>query len=250
MRVVWSSAGEDTRVGCTNARHRGICDNSKTYSLPEIEATVLHGIKHDLDIEALMALTEGAHQEYAARQRAASTERISAEREHNRVIEKIDRIVSAMADTDMPLAPLKEKLKALEWERAGLATKLELARADGNVVTLLPATIQKFRADLEAMHAALTNLRLSEELAAPFRVAFANVFEKVVVHQTGKRRRVEVTPYARLSAIMGVEIMPTMRTAQQVLEDQGLTNCFLATQGTLGRQNANIIGLGRWRQAA
>ena len=233
MRVVWSNAGEDTRVGCVNARMRGICTNSKSYSLPDIEVTVLHGLKYDLDVEALMAFTEGAHSEYAERQRAASVERAAAERELNRIVEKIDRITNAIAETDGEIKPLVEKLKALEWERAGLANKLELARADGNVVTLLPATIHKFRTDLEAMHAALTNFKLTPDEVAPFRVAFTNVFEKVVVHQTGKRRPVEVTPYARLSAIMGVDIMPKMRTAKEVLEEQGLTNCVLATQGTL-----------------
>ena len=95
MKVVWSKAGEDTRVGCVNARERSICANVKSYSLPVIEATVLHGIKHDLDVEALMAFTEGAHKEYAARQRAASAERIEVERALNRAVEKIDRITNA-----------------------------------------------------------------------------------------------------------------------------------------------------------
>jgi DNA invertase Pin-like site-specific DNA recombinase len=233
MRIVWSRAGENARVGCMNAQKRGICINEKTYSLSEIEATVLHGIKHDLDVEALMAFTEGAHSEYTARQRAASIERATTERELNRVIEKIDRITSAIADTDGEIKPLVEKLKTLEWERAGLASKLELAQADGNVVTLLPVTIQKFRTDLEAMHAALTDVTLSSDRAAPFRVAFSNTFEKVVVHQTGKRKPVEVTPYARLSAIMGVDIMPKLRTAKEVLENHGLTNCVSPIQATL-----------------
>ena len=136
----------------------------------------MRGIKHDLDVEALMAFTEGAHKEYAARQRAASAERIEVERALNRAVEKIDRITNAIADTDGEIKPLIEKLKALELERAGLANKLELARADGNVVTLLPATIQKFRANLETMHPALTNIKLSADEAAPFRVAFGIVF--------------------------------------------------------------------------
>lgn len=252
MKIIWSKAGEHTRVGCTNARKKGVCSNSKSYDLVEIEETVLHGIKHNLDVEALMAYTEGAHKEWARRQRAASGERDAAERALNRTLEKIDRIVSAMTDPDMPLAPLKEKLKALELERAGLADKLRMAEADGGgkVVTLHPSMIQNFRTNIEAMHAALTDTNLSDDELAPFRVAFGNVFDRVVVHPTGKRQPVEVTPYARISAIMGVDIMPKMRTPKEVVEDQGLTNLVLATQGTLSYQKQNIIGLGRWRQAA
>ena len=85
------------------------------------------------------------------------------------------------------------------------------------------------------MHPALTNIKLSADEAAPFRVAFANVFEKVVVHQTGKRRPVEVTPYARLSAIMGVDFIPKMRSPEKLFEEQGFANLLSATQGTLER---------------
>jgi hypothetical protein len=81
----------------------------------------------------------------------------------------------------------------------------------------------------------LTNTKLTEAELAPFRVAFGNVFDTVVVHQTGKRKPVEVTPYARISAIMGKDIMPKMRTAKKVLEEQGLTNLVLATHGTLAQ---------------
>jgi site-specific DNA recombinase len=235
MKIVYSKAGESTRVGCTNARNKGTCDNTKTYNLNEIEGTVLHGIKHDLDVEALMAYTEGAHKEWEKRQRAASGDREKAERALNVTIEKINRIVDAMADGDMPLAPLKEKLKALELERAGHEEKVRMAEADGGgkVVTLHPSVIKNFRKNLEAMHSALTNTTLTDAEVAPFRVAFGNVFDRVVVHKTGKRKPVEVTPYARVSAILAETNLPRMRAPKEVLEEQGLTNLFLATHGTL-----------------
>jgi hypothetical protein len=152
-------------------------------------------------------------------------------RDLDRTIEKIDRIVTAMTDTTLPLEPLKEKYKALELERAGLADKLRLVEADGGnkVVTLHPAMIQKFRENLLTMVEALTNIKLTEAEIAPFRVAFGNVLDRVVVHRTGKRRPVEVTPYARISAIMGVDIMPRMRTPKETLEEEGLTHLVLAT---------------------
>jgi site-specific DNA recombinase len=235
MKIVWSKAGEHSRVGCTNARHKGVCNNSKSYDLVEIEATVLHGIKHDMDVEALMAYTEGAHKEWARRQRAASGDHAKVERDLNQAIEKRDRILNLMIDTDMPQATLKEKYKAAELVRAGLADKLRMIEADGGgkVVTLHPTVIQNFHKNLLAMHTALTNAKLTEAELAPFRVAFGNVFDRIIVHPTGKRRPVEVTPYARISAIMGVDIVPKMRTTKEVLEEQGLTNLRLVTHGTL-----------------
>lgn len=268
MQITWSRTGEKTRVGCSNARLRGICTNVKTYNLEDIEATVLHGCKHDLDVEALMAFTKGAHAEWTERQKMASAERIEVERSINRATERIDRISTAIADTDMDLAPLMEKLKALTLERAGLRSRLELIKAEGNVVTLLPATIAKFRADLETMHDALTSTTLSDEEAAPFRVAFGNVFEAVEVFKTGKRRPVKVRPYMRIAAIMGTNFMPVMQTTKEVLEEQGLTNLLVAnegtlsrqkqitqaldlsTLGTLGRQKQGILALGPWEARA
>jgi site-specific DNA recombinase len=237
MKIIWSQAGFHTRVGCTNARANGSCANSKGYDLVEIEATVLHGIKNDLNVEALMAYTEGAHKEWAARSRAVSGERVKVERDLNQAIEKRDRILNLMIDCDMPQAPLKEKYKAAELVRAGLADKLRMIEADGGgkVVTLHPTVIQNFRKNLLAMHKALTNTKLTEAELAPFRVAFGNVFDSVVVHQTGKRKRVAVTPYARISAIMGKDIMPKMQTTKEVLKEQGLTNLVLATHGTLAQ---------------
>lgn len=252
MKIVWSKAGEHSRVGCTNARNKGICDNSKSYDLVEIEATVLYGVKNDLDVEALMALTEGAHKGWARRQRAASVDRDKVERELHQITEKRDRLIALMTDSDMPLEPLKAKYKELELKRAGLSEKLRGidAAGGGKVVMLHPAVIQNFRKNLIAMADALSNPKLTDAQLAPFRVAFGNVFDRIVVHQTGKRQPVEVTPQCRVGAIINEQIVPTMKTAREVLEEQGLTNLVLVTHGTLSYQKQSIIGLGRWRQAA
>lgn len=262
MRIVGAKEGEGKRVGCSNARHKSICENTKSYSLPEIEATVLHGIKHDIDVEALMALTKGAHERWAERQRAASTERLDLERSYNRLTEKIDRVTSAIASLDVELEPLMEKLKALTQERGGVKTKLDLIKAEGNVVTLLPATIRKFIDDLKTIHEVLTNPHTTPDQLHRFRVAFGNVFEKIIVHQTGKRRPVRVTPVMRIAAIMGVELTPHMQSSKEVLEEQGLTSVLLATVGTLGgqkhtmqgvsspQQTHGIIRLGPWQRVA
>lgn len=251
MTVVWSDGGGKKMVGCRNARDRAICANTKFYSLQDIEATVLHGIKHDLDVEALTRFTKGAHDQWAEEQKSRGVERLQVERAITRANEKIDRIVDAITDSDLEVKPLVEKMKALELERAGLATRLEQLKAQGTAA-VLPEVITKFRQNIETMVDALMSTTISEDEAARYRVAFGNTFESVVVHQTGKRKPVEVTPYARLSAIMGIDIMPVMRSSKEVLRDHALTTLNSGTEGTLSAQlqNSQIILLGRWRQAA
>ncbi|MEY9235334.1 site-specific DNA recombinase [Bradyrhizobium japonicum] len=250
MRIVGSKTGESKRVGCVTARHNGTCSNSKSYNLNEIEETVLHGVKHNLDVETLMAFTKGAHEEWSARRKAASGERDSVERAINRATEKIDRISNIMLEIESEeLPPLMEKLKTLTLERAGLRSKLELIKNQGNVVELLPATVTKFRADLMTVHDALTNAKLTDAEAAPFKVAFGNVFEAVEVHQTGKRKPVEVTPHMRIAAIMGTSFMPRMQSSKEVLEEQGVTNVLLSRQATLSGQKQITAGVSLATQA-
>ena len=125
--------------------------------------------------------------------------------------------MTAITDTvDEPLQPLIAKLKTLEHERVGLVEKLRLIEAEGNIVDLHPKAIDQFAKSMEEMHAALTSAADVEQLG-PFRLAFRNVFERIVVHPTGKRKPYEVTPYARLSAIMGFEMFPKMRTTDEML---------------------------------
>ena len=98
-----------------------------------------------------------------------------------------------------------------------------LIEAEGgdNVVSLHPAAIDKFAVNIERIHAALTG-PLDVAAMAPFQAAFRNIFERVVVHPTGKRMPYEVSPYARLTAIMGVELFPKVRSTKEMLAEQGV----------------------------
>jgi site-specific DNA recombinase len=210
------------RVLCAQAHRRGNCDHRRSYCLKILQNTILDGIKHKLtDRERLLELTRSFHKQWAEKQQANRVDRDSAERQLNRVTVQIDRIITAISDSDEPVKLLMEKLKALETQRASLAEKVRLVAANGNVVTLHPAAIDKFGDAMEKMHAALTG-DLDIEQLAPFRAAFRNTFERILVHPTGRRQQYEVTPYARLSAIMGLELFPKMRSTTEMLAEQGV----------------------------
>jgi hypothetical protein len=55
------------------------------------------------------------------------------------------------------------------------------------------------------------------------------VFDRFLVHPTAKRSNYEVTPYAPLSAITGVELFPPRRSAEEMLAEQGVTMPLVAT---------------------
>jgi DNA invertase Pin-like site-specific DNA recombinase len=245
------------RVVCSVAyRHKG-CDHKRSYCLKTIQTTILTGIKDKLtDRNALLEMTRAYHGRWAERQKETRTEADVARKQLNRVTVQIDRIVTAISDSDAPVKALVDKLKTLEFERAGLVEKVRLIEAEGNVVTLHPAAIDRFSDAMEEMHTALTS-DIDIKQLAPFRAAFRNTFERIVVHPTAKMKPVEVTPYTRISAIMGLELFPKMRSTAEMLAEQGVAangeNKILPGSPTRNGQDRNcdgLISLGCWRQAA
>jgi site-specific DNA recombinase len=145
---------------------------------------------------------------------------------------QIDRYLAAIGESDDPVKGIVERLNKLEAERAALAEKLRLISAEGNVVTLHPAAIDRFASNITALHHALTQAGGDHAAVASNRAAFRNVFESFAVHPTAKRHPYEVTPYARLSAIMGIELFPPVRSPEEMLAEQRVTMSFAATETT------------------
>jgi site-specific DNA recombinase len=136
--------------------------------------------------------------------------------------------MTAIGESDEPVKAMVERLNKLEAERAALAEKLRLIEAEGNIITLHPAAIDKFASSIEAMHNGLSQAA-DPAAVARYRAAFRNVFERFLVHPTPKRHPYEVTPYARLSAIMGIDLFPKLRTPEEMLREQGLAMPVAAT---------------------
>jgi site-specific DNA recombinase len=193
--------------------------------LSVLQATVLNGVKANLtNPEALAEYTRAYHSRWDERQKEVRTDRDAVQRALTRATVQVDRIVNAIAD-GQPHKPLMEKLKRLEAERVGLAEKLRLIEGEGSVsvVSLHPVAIDKFVLNISAIYKALTaSASMDPAKLTAFRSAFRNVFERIVVHPTGKRMPYEVTPNARLSAIMGVELFPKVRSTAEMLAEQGI----------------------------
>jgi site-specific DNA recombinase len=214
------------RVVCSYAyRREGSCTHRRSYCLKTLQRAVLDGVKHKLtDRKALLELTREYHGRWAERQQEVRADRDSAQKQLNRVSVQNDRIVTAISDSDEPVKALMDKLKNLEIERGSLTEKVRLIEAEGNVVTLHPAAIDKFGTTMEEIHTALTESDLDVRQAAPFRAGFRNVFERIVVHPTARRQPYAVTPYARLAAIMGLKLFPEIRSTTEMLAEQGVNS--------------------------
>jgi site-specific DNA recombinase len=247
MIVCKHSRGKRSVV-CSSAYQTSACGHSKTYLIDALQATVLDGMRQRLvDPRAITEAARAFHVEHADQVRKDSAERGAVEKRRNKLVIQIDRIVSAIADSDEPLPALLASMKAKENERAGLEERLRLL-SSSNVVSLHPNVIEDYKANVERLYEAIS----SEPEHPGNRVAFHSMIDSIVVHPTPAKAPYDVSVYGRLSAIMGVDLFPTARSNKEILAAEGVS---CVDNGHLGcpwvsQSLQHVVCLGRWRAAA
>ena len=207
-------------VGCSAAHQTSSCSHRKSYAMDALRDLVLDGMRSRLtDPKALTEAARAYHVEYQAQAKKHSIEKVAVEKQRNRVVTQIDRLVTAISDTDEPLPGLMQQLKERERERVGLEERLRQIKGASNVVTLHPNVIEEYQANVEKLHSALTRNPDDQEN----HIAFRNMINSIVVHPTEYRAPYEVSVFGRLSAIMGVDLFPTARSNTEILAAEGLT---------------------------
>ncbi len=246
MIICKQSRGKRSVV-CSAAYQSSACNHGKNYLIDTLQVTVLDGMRRRLvDPKAITEAARAFHVEHAAQVKKDSAERAAAEKQRNKLIVQIDRIVAAIADSDEPLPALLASMKVKENERAGLEERLRLL-SSSNVVSLHPNVIEEYKANVERLYASIA----SEPDHPGNRVAFHNMIDSVVVHPTPAKAPYDVSVYGRLSAIMGVDLFPTARSNKEILTSEGVS---CVDKGNLGCPGVplspHIVHLGRWRAAA
>jgi site-specific DNA recombinase len=235
MRINTRSRDGQSRVACAAAHGRGVCAHRSSYGIEQLQATVKDGLKHHLaDPEAIIEATRAYHKRWATRAKQANADAESTKRQLKRVQVKIDRLVAAIRDSGDALPELQAEIKPLAAERAGLQERLRLVEAETNVVTLHPKAMDAYRTNVEGLHEALIADTHSAEDRAALYAAFRNVIDCIVVHPTEKREPYEITPYARLGALTGVDAFRAGPRAQKILVDEGVGCCYNAGPAPAG----------------
>jgi site-specific DNA recombinase len=209
-------------VVCSAAHQKSTCAHRRTYQMDVIQEHALAGLRHELADPAGFADLARTHAaEFAAQQRRDIAERSAAEKQRNRLVVQIDRLVRAISDTDEPLSALLASLKAKEAERVGLEERIRLLSA-GNIVSMHPTFIDQYLEKIKNLDKALGD----DPNAPKNRMAFRNVIDRIVV-QPAQGRDYEVYTYGRLSAIMGVDLFPPTRTNKEILTSEGVMRDYI-----------------------
>jgi site-specific DNA recombinase len=138
----------------------------------KIEAAVLDGLREVLkDPDYFRVYLKAYNEERRRLARGAVNDRAKFERRAGEIKRETDRIWDAIAKLGADPASVAERLKALEAERASITEQLATSEEKKKVVSIHPAAIKNYLADIERMREALEDEKAAErtELIAPLR---------------------------------------------------------------------------------
>jgi site-specific DNA recombinase len=218
LMTVTASSRIGQRVGCSSAAYRKTCGHSKTYDLGKLtEGAIDHMHAHLTDPDFIKERALARAQEAVRLSRQENEERKAAQRQLDRLTVQIKRLVEAIADGDGSVKELMQTIKDKEIERVALQERLRLLGAETSV-SMHPTVLSTFGKSVETLHSKLKKNPKDPQC----RLAFANIIDSVVVHATPKAAPYEISIYARISAITGIDLFPAKRTVKEIVAAEGL----------------------------
>jgi site-specific DNA recombinase len=168
-------SGNQGRLQCTRRRETGTCNHSRAYNVEVIERTVFEGLKKHLTDPALIAEYVKAYN--AERSRLAATLGANVGRIEKRLAagkREMDRLIDLYTKGLVEEAEVQARLPALRAEQQ-LEADLGGADRPPNVVSLHPATIERYKSQIADLSAALAGKDGMEEEAV---VAFRKLIQQ------------------------------------------------------------------------
>lgn len=200
------------RLQCSRMKETGKCDNRATYDLTMIETAMFDGLRRNL--EDPVAIAAFAEEYNAERKRLAAdltSRRNSIERRLAQARREIDRMVEAVAKGVLEDSEVAARMPGLRAERNRLEAELAGVDVPPNVVTLHPATVQRYREQVENLARALNN-HMAEGEKEPAE-AFRSLVAAVVVHRKHDDGGFDIEIKGKLAALIGADVFPNGRIA-------------------------------------
>jgi site-specific DNA recombinase len=221
MRIACTSkSAGGARLACAAAHQHGTCKVERTYALDQLMDCIRDGMVNHLTSDEAYKAAHEAYRNEKEKGAHNDSERDAIERKLNALNLQIERLADTAANLAKVPQEFYKKIDEKEAERASLNERLRLLGSPAdNVVLLHPKFKDVYRASVLKVHTMLTD----NPDAAETRAAFRDLIDSIIVHPTAKRMPYEITPYARLAALMGQNLFPEKRSTKEVFAAQGLT---------------------------
>lgn len=199
--------GGKIRIHCARMKESGTCDHKQAYDMALIERTVFNGLKENLTDPALIAEYVEA---YNTERRRLSSDLISRrsgiEGRLASTKREIDRLLESYMKGFADDEEMKAKMFPLREEKSRLEIELENADQPVNVVTLHPATIKRYREQVENLQQAMSTEALGGD-QEPVK-AIRELIEAIVIQRVAAGEPMQLELRGRLSALIGKDFFP------------------------------------------
>jgi hypothetical protein len=238
------------RIGCAAAIQRGTCQHTRTYGLERLQKAVIDTMRPDLmtrEAIAEMARSfKSRSEELKAKNRKNLGDKVSVQKKLNEIEIKLHRLGDAIENGGDSVKSLLDRIAPLEAERSGLTERLRLLEAESRV-QLHPNAADNWRDSLGRLYEALT--KEGATIGPRTLAAFRNVYDSVIVHPVARNEPYKFSTYLRAESAMGVDHSPPIRSAKQILEEQGVFNSAAdkhACAFLSAKQKKNILCFGHF----
>jgi site-specific DNA recombinase len=195
------------RLQCGTYKESGSCTNSRKVNRDVIEAAVFAGLKDELSNPiAITEYIKAYNDERRRLAREAGDQMSKLTRRNAEVSRELERLIDAVTQ-GVDLATLVPRIKALEIERADIDGKLKCANA-ADIVTLHPAAIEQYRADVERL-AALAAEHSDFVESAELIEAVRRLVAGVIIHAEPYGRGFNVEVQGRLAQLTNSDLFPS-----------------------------------------
>lgn len=188
----------DRHIRCSRARESGTCDHARRVSLCKVEATVLGGLRAELERPDALALYLS---EYRAEMRRLTADvgrrRAGIERRLADIDAQIRRLTAAYAAGRLDIDAADDMSRDLANERDALRADLAAAAAASKITDLRPEAVAIYRDAVARLHIAEPEL---SEHNPDLRAALRDLIEQVDVITGGD---LAVRVHGRLGALAG-----------------------------------------------
>lgn len=196
----WIVLGRN-QMGCGARRGGAQCGNNRTIMVPLLETRVLAGLQERmLDPELVAIFVKEYHEERARRSVDMRRERAKLSRKHQEATQKVERLVTAIAEGAGSFAEIKDVMHKARADRDALAEQLSTLDALP-LVALHPTIANDYRKQVAALNSALSE---NSEAALEAIPILRTLIERVVLSPAKVGRGVDVAVHGRIAAILAL----------------------------------------------
>lgn len=209
MASIGATKGGTPRVQCSAHKESGVCGNGRKVSRDAIEAVVFEGLREELLHPASIAeyvRVYNAERRRLAKGNGERTAKLS--RREAEIGREVERLVDAIARGSGDIDPLLARIDALRKEGRGIAGELAEAAGAAEVITLHPASIERYASDVAAL-ADLGARHGGFPESAELMTTLRRLVKEVIVHAEPNATGFTLEVKGRLAELTGSAAFPS-----------------------------------------